>query len=217
MNRNLRYFLLFVFVLFQANVSLAKKDGNEIIEKVRDKYKDLTSLKAEFTQTFVWELAGETQSVKGTLYVKGDKHYRIETEDQLVVTDGATVWTFSKKGEQVIIDLIDNSSGGQLPKDLLFQYAKDYKAKFLAEEKVDGHDTYALALEPKEEDALLHSMKIWVDKDDWFTRKIEQVDINENINTYTIKKIEENPELDASLFKFEIPEAVEVVDLRDAQ
>lgn len=217
MNKKLQYFLMVALVFTQINLSFAKKSGKEIINKVRDKYEELTSLKAEFTQTFFWELAGETQVVRGTLYVKGNNNYRIETDDQLIVTDGTTVWTFSKKDEQVIINLADKSADSPLPKDLLFQYSKDYKARFIADEEVDGHKTYAVALVPKEEEAFVKTMKIWVDKSDWVTRKIEQVDINDNINTYEIRNIEENIELAAALFKFEIPETAEVVDLRESE
>lgn len=217
MNRFLKYFLMMTLVFAQFNLSFAKKSGKEIINKVREKYDELISFKAEFTQTFVWELAGETQSVQGTLYVQGNNNYRIETEDQLIVTDGVTVWIFSKKSEQVIIDLVNKSADNPLPKDLLFQYSKDYKARFIAEEKVDGHKTYAVALEPKEEEGFIKSMKIWVDKSNWITRKIEQVDINDNINTYEIRNIEENIKLDAALFKFKIPETAEVVDLRESE
>ena len=74
-----------------------------------------------------------------------------------------------------------------------------------------------LNLLPKDEDAFITSMKIWVDASSWLTIKVEQVDINDNVNTYIIGNIKENLQLEDSLFNFEIPEDCEVVDLRESQ
>ena len=74
-----------------------------------------------------------------------------------------------------------------------------------------------LKLLPKDEDAFITSMKIWVDASSWLTIKVEQVDINDNINTYIIGNIKENLQLDDTLFNFEIPPDSEVVDLRESQ
>jgi outer membrane lipoprotein-sorting protein len=57
-------------------------------------------------------------------------------------------------------------------------------------------------------------MKIWVDAANWLTIKIEQLDINDNVNTYHISNIEHNIELSNTLFTFQIPPEAEVVDLR---
>jgi len=190
------------------------KDAKEIIKNVKEKYNKVESLQADFEQIFSWELAGETQKVDGTLYLNANNHYRIETETQVIVTDGTNVWTYSKGDNQVIIDLLRQSEENPLPKDLLFKYSEEYKPHYVGEETVGGKKTYLLNLIPKEEDALITSMKIWVDASDWYTIKIEQTDINENVNTYQISNIRENISLEPSLFKFQIPEEAEVVDLR---
>ncbi|MCH9006753.1 outer membrane lipoprotein carrier protein LolA [candidate division KSB1 bacterium] len=208
----------FLFSLFlPINSPAFTKKGKDIIKEVKKKYDGLTSLQADFVQTFKWELVGEMQSVKGTIYLMAGNHYRIETEDQVVVTDGATVWTYSKRNQQVIVDLLDKSEESSLPKDLLFKYSEDYTPILLGEVMFDDRKTYQLNLIPKDEDAFIKSMKIWVDASNWFTTKIEQVDINDNVNTYILRNIRENIELDPTIFKFEIPEDAEVVDLRESE
>ncbi len=196
---------------------LAGKNAKDIVKKVQEKYNKLQSLQAEFKQDFKWELAGQTQSVSGKVYVNQGNQYRIETDTQEIITDGSTVWTFSKKSEQVIIDRLEEGQEGQLPKDLLFKYAEDYQPVYIGEEEIDGHKTYVLNLIPKKEDALVKSMKIWVDSDDWYTRKIEQTDINDNVNTYLVTNIQENVKFEPSLFTFDVREEYEVVDLRQTQ
>ena len=193
------------------------KRAKEIIKKVQKKYKELQSLKADFEQEFIWQLVGETQTIKGLLYLSAGNHYRIETDTQTIVSNGTTVWIYSEPDNQVIIDSMDKSEENPLPKDLLFQYSEEYKPELAGEEKFNGEKTYVLNLLPKDEDAFIKSMKIWVDASSWLTIKVEQVDINDNVNTYIIGNIKENLQLEDSLFNFEIPEDCEVVDLRESQ
>ncbi len=190
------------------------QNAKDIIKKVKQKYEKLLSLKADFEQEYVWSLAGETHILKGTLYLKSGNNYRIETESQIVVTNGQNVWTYSKTNNQVIIDLLNKTEENQLPKDLLFKYSEDYNPHWIGEEKLDGNLTYGLNLIPKDEEAFIVSMQIWVDKSTWLTLKIRQVDINDNVNTYQVKNVKENLELDDALFNFKIPPDAEVVDLR---
>lgn len=216
-NRFVALSTVFFLVLGVSAVSLAGSiSAKEIIKKVKKKYSELQSLQAEFDQTYKWELAGETQSVHGTLILRAGDNYRIETDAQLIVTDGVTVWTYSKRDSQVIIDYLSKSEDNPLPKDLLFKYSEEYVPHLVGQEMLDGENTYVLNLVPKEEESFIKSMKIWVDTSNWFTVKIEQVDINDNVNIYRVKNIQENVQLPPTLFKFEIPKNAEVVDLRES-
>lgn len=220
MNRFLFYGTIFTSLFFGFAFSKGNTDSKraeKIIKKVREKYKDLKSLSADFEQEFVWELAGETQVVKGLIYLSSANHYRIETDMQTIVADGTTVWIYSKPDNQVIIDLMKKSAENPLPKDLLFQYSEEYTPNLIGEEKVADRKTYVLSLLPKDEEAFIKSMKIWVDESSWLTIKVVQVDINDNINTYSIENIKEDVELAPSLFSFQIPPDSEVVDLREAE
>lgn len=200
-----------------AHTNANSKRAKEIVKKVQKKYKEIQSLKADFEQEFIWQLAGETQTVKGLLYLSAGNHYRIETDIQTIVTNGTTVWTYSEPDNQVIIDSMDKSEENPLPKDLLFQYSEEYKPELVGEEKFNGEKTYLLNLLPKDEEAFVKSMKIWVNASNWLTVKVEQIDINDNINTYIVGNIKENLQLEDSLFNFEIPIDSEVVDLRESQ
>ena len=190
------------------------EDPKNIIKKVKQNYEQIQSLKADFEQEYVWQLVGETEKLQGTLYLKSGNKYRIETESQIVVTDGESVWTFAKSTDQVIIDLLDNSEENALPKDLLFKYSEDYNPNLVGEEEIDEKKTYVLDLVPKDEEAFVKAMKIWVDADSWLTVKIQQTDINDNVNTYQLKNVQQNIPLEDTLFDFKIPPEADVVDLR---
>ncbi|MFQ5707294.1 MAG: outer membrane lipoprotein carrier protein LolA [bacterium] len=189
-------------------------NARKIMKNVKKRYESLQTLKANFKQIYFWELAGETQTLEGSLFLKSGNHYRIETDSQVVVTDGKQVWTYSPANHQVIIDYLSQSNENPLPKDLLFKYSEDYTPHLIGEEKIDGEKTYVLNLVPKDEDAFIKSMKIWVNESNWLTTKIEQTDINDNKNTYIVSDIEENVKLSDALFTFQIPPDAEIVDLR---
>jgi len=206
-----------LLISFSQSALALGMSGKDIIKKVKQRYQTLKTLQANFEQVFHWELAGETQTVKGAISLMNGNHYRIRTGSQEIVTDGETVWTYSKKDGQVIIDRLGHANEGQLPKDLLFRYSEDYKPKLLREEKRDGHRIYVLALIPNDEEAFIKSMKIWVNGDTWLTGRIEQVDINDNVNTYIISNIQDDIDLSPDVFQFKIPKDAEVVDLRESE
>ncbi|MFQ5602255.1 MAG: outer membrane lipoprotein carrier protein LolA [bacterium] len=216
----LRTILIFVLTLSCYPATMVSgyftktENAKEILKKVKTKYSKLKTLKAEFEKVYFWELAGETQTTNGTLYLNAENHYRIEIESQIVVTDGETVWSYSKNNNQVIIDLLSNTEENPLPRDLMLKYSEDFIPHFVGEEKLHNKMTYRLNLIPKDEEAFIKSMIIWVDKASWLTIKIVQTDINDNVNSYYVKNVEQNIDLPHSLFTFEIPKDAEVVDLR---
>lgn len=189
-------------------------NARDIVKRVKETYESMSSLKADFKQTYVWALAGETQTLEGTMALKAGDKYRIETESQIIVTNGEIVWTYSKTNNQVIIDHLSTSEENPLPKDLLFKYSEEYQPHLLGEDTLNGKKVYVLNLIPKDEEAFIQSMKVWVNPEHWLTVKIEQRDINDNVNTYVVSNIEQNVALPDSLFVFQAPEKAEVVDLR---
>jgi chaperone LolA len=211
--RKLLLVLSVVCIALCAEMATAQ-NARDVIKNVKKKYEELQSLKADFQQEYVWELAGETQRLKGTLYLKAGNNYRIETESQIIVTNGKTVWTYSAENQQVIIDHFKATEENPLPKDLLFKYSEEYTPHLVGDEKLDGSKAHVLNLVPKGKDAFVKSMKIWVNSSLWLTVKIEQKDINDNVNTYWVRNIHENLKLEDSFFTLKIPEGAEVVDLR---
>ncbi len=56
-------------------------------------------------------------------------------------------------------------------------------------------------------------MKVWVEGDD-VMRKIQVLDISDNVTTYTVSKITFDSGISDSTFTFDAPAGVEVIDLR---
>jgi chaperone LolA len=204
------FFLLLAF----PDSALLQSQAENIVRKVRETYEKLESLKGDFEQQYTWSLAGETQELHGTLYLKKGDRYRMETPNQLIVTDGKTVWTYSSDKNQVFIDNLEKSKDNPLPRDLLIKYTRDFKPRLLRSEKVGASDCSVIALTPRDENSFIRKVTAWIDKSTWLAIRIEQIDLNDNQTIYTLKNSLRNIQLPDSLFTFRIPAATEIVDMR---
>mgnify|MGYP003331612584 FL=1 len=81
-------------------------------------------------------------------------------------------------------------------------------------EKIENRELTVVKLTPKDERSFISSLKLWIDEKDSLIKKAEVIDVNENFTQYTVKKILLNKNIDENEFTFQIPENVEVIDLR---
>lgn len=202
------------FALFVYSGLGAAENVKDIVKKLRDKYEKIQTLEADFVQTSIWSLAGETHRSNGKIYIAGGNRYRVETDLQTIVTDGKTVWTYSRDSRQVLIDNLSHSRENPLPRDVLLKYTKDADAELLGETKIAGVTCYKLKFVPKDQESYIVATTVWVDKKSWLAVQIEQEDFNENVTRYELSDIHLNETLPDTLFTFSVPEGVEVVDLR---
>lgn len=194
-------------------VGAPQVDGQAVVRKVRATFESLKTMRARFTQTFEWKLVGESQKTSGTLAAaKGDR-YRIETEDQLIVTDGKTVWNYSKANKQVIIDELGKTADAPLMRDLMLRYAEGYTAVLKGQEAMGGSDCYVVELRPKGEE-FITAVTLWVDGKLWIPLRVRQIDVNDNVNVYELQDVELNVTLPQSLFTFQPLTGTEVIDMR---
>jgi outer membrane lipoprotein carrier protein len=200
--------------LFSATIVSAQEKAEDLVNKIRQTYEKLESLKGDFEQEFIWALAGETQVLNGTLYLKKGDRYRVETPNQMIITDGKTVWTYSLDKNQVFVDNLEKSKDNPLPRDLIIKYTRDFKPKLLRSEKVGEADCYVLSLTPRDENSFIRIVTAWIDKSTWLAARIEQTDISDNKTVYLLKNVQRNAALADGLFTFKIPSDAEVVDMR---
>ena len=205
--------LLLLVLLCFVTVSYAI-DGDEIIKKTKKKFNSTENFSANFIYKFKWKLADQSNEYYGKIYLKHENKFRIETDDQLIVSDSKTLWTYSKLNNQVIIDNLENAEGNLLPSEMFLKFSNEYKNILKKEEKIDDSDCYLVLLTAKDKNIFIKEMKVWIDKKTWLTKKIEHVDINENITGYTLKNILINSKLDNNLFKFKNKNNIEVIDMR---
>jgi chaperone LolA len=204
-----KYFAVIFFLLF-FNV-LNAQDAQEIIKNVQSKYNSIIDAQATFSQ-YVKYSSGSSQSSSGIIYIQKEDKYRIESKNEVVVTDGVTSWSYSKKKKQVIIDNYKKDGNTFSPNKFLFNYPENFYSDLEGTETISGFECHVLKLSPRHKGSV-KSAKIWVDKEDNFIRKIT-INSSESSSTYTLKKITLDAGISSSKFTFSPPEGVEVIDLR---
>jgi len=196
-------------------VSLPAEDSaKDIVERVQKKYAEINDAILRFSQKAMFSLSKAEYTSSGVLYMKKTNHYRIVTDDRTFVTDGKTVWSYSPANKQVLVDTYKEDPRTFSPEKFLLSVPKDFYSAILTREKFQGKNVVVLKLIPKEDDASMKSLKLWVDDGEWMLWKAEIVDMNDNLTQYTVSDIRLNPTLADSTFTFVAPPGVEVVDLR---
>ncbi len=165
--------IILMTVIFIFSIALQAEDVNDIIENVQETYEDMDYLSATFKQIETFKLTGSVSETIGKIYVSGGEKYRFESENQIIATDGKTVWAFNRNTNQLLIDNVHENSSILLPRDLLFKYPKKYFATLLKTENDNGKKMYVIKMDPKEDVyGYVKSMKIWVEDDTWLIRKV---------------------------------------------
>lgn len=199
-----------LFLFFISNYSFAQ-DSQEIIKKVQSTYENITDAKAVFSQTLKGS-GGRASSSSGTIYIKKNNKYRIETGGQIIITDGQTSWSYSPRKKQVIIDNYKEDGNTFSPNKFLFNYPENFYSDLEGEDNVGGVSCYVIKLSPRSGGSV-KSAKIWIDKNEYLIRKINVV-TTESTNTYSLKDISLDAGVSSSKFSFSPPAGVEIIDLR---
>ncbi len=206
--------LILITFVFSINFAYSAMSAKNIVKKVKETYQDLRTVIIEFEQDFKWKLAGTNQKVNGKIIIKDNVKYHVEIDNNTIVTDGKTIWNYSKANNQVIIKNAEKADADQLPSKILLKYAEDYHVTLVGEERLQNAECYVLLFKSKTGDDYYQQMKAWISKKNWMTAKIEQTDINQNVNTYLIRSVQTNTPIDDSNFIFRTPKGVEEIDMR---
>ncbi len=198
------------------SLRLAKADSqaDAIIKELLKKYEASKNVKVDFQQKFIWKLTDNISELKGTIWLEGKDKFKILTDDQTIVSDGKTLWTYSKTNHQVIIDQVAQAEDINLPRDILLSFSDQYDSHYLKKEKIDNKQYHLIELTAKVDELFIRQIKIWIEVRDLILAKIEQIDLNENVNEYLLTNLELKANLPANFFKFEIPDTIEVIDMR---
>jgi len=214
MMKNLKIALIFIFIIFAFDYSFGE-DADDVIKNIQKRYKSAKDIIIDFNRVFIWSLSTNLDTLIGKIYIMGDNYLKYETNEQIFITDGKYVWSYSSLTNQTIIDIFKSDEDEVLPKELIFNFNKRYNSRLIERENVEGVNCYVLEGLPKNENLEIKSLKIWVEPKKWITKKIEYVNLNDNIIVYNILNVKFNNKLKRDFFEFESPEGAEIIDLRN--
>lgn len=187
----------------------------EILEAMSNKYKNLTSFEANLTSSLTNDTDGIHEEFKGKIVVKGDK-FRLTIDDQEIINNGTTVWTYLPSAKEVNIDNVDPDTDEMNPSKFYMMYKKGYKYLYLEDQTDAGVLCEVVDLVPEKKDAQYFKIRMNIGKKDKSIQSWTMFDKSGNRYKYSISKFVSNVKVDDSFFTFDPKKypGVEVIDLR---
>lgn len=187
----------------------------EVLEAMSKKYKAISNFEANLTSVMTNETEGVKEEVKGKITVKGDK-FRLLLDDQEIINNGTTVWTYLPSAKEVNIDNFDPNSDDINPVKIFDIYKKGFKYLFLGEKTEAGQVYEEIDLVPEKKNAQYFKIKMMIAKKDKSIQSWTMFDKSGNRYKYVITKFTPNLKIDDTFFSFDPKKypGVEVIDVR---
>lgn len=192
------------------NTQHAIKDLQRILGEIR-------SFSANFVQETHNGLGEVLQSIKGRMEVAKPGKLRWQTEgvyEQLVVSDGQSLWIYDADLEQVSIRNMDNKLA-ETPALLLGGDISAIDDDFIISQK-HSESQLIFVLQPKDTTQLFDSLELTFNK--FAQQQVLQEmiirDASGQITEIRFTDVLNNPELKAEIFTFDIPAGIDIIDGR---
>jgi len=205
-------FFCVIFLHFEASAG----KGEDIIQRVQKKFEELKSLSAHFEVSYEVGGSDQVHHEAGSLFMDDEGRFRTETSQQIVVSDGVTLWMYDLIEKQVIVrNLTDGSEDIITPQRLLYDYPDNYSIDKIENTNYAGLECKLLSMLPKQETDPTRKLLVWIDKAEHLTRKFLIEDLADNITTFEFEAFELGGTLPSGTFQFTPPDSAEIIDIRD--
>jgi len=165
--RTLLSLSLFIAMVFAPVMNYAQDaKAASILDALSKKMQQFESVAASFSSKMTDKQSGTVVNQKGSIKVSGDS-YKLTLGDITVVSDGTNVWTYSKKSNEVMIDLAEDvyDEEGIEPAQLFTIWETGFKNQYVGLEALSGVSCHAIKLFPNDpKDKSYHTIKIYIDE-----------------------------------------------------
>ncbi len=192
-------------VLFAGQAAAQSPDA--VARELQRRYGRVSSLQANFVQT------SGGQRMNGTLAVRGNA-FRLDLEEQTLVTDGRTMWSYTQDDRQVVIQDYDERQVGFSVGQLFTDYLRVFRATGATKATISGVQYDVLSLRPRASGSAVRDATLYVRSSDAVPTRVRVHDRNGGTLQFDVSNVRLNRSLASSLFRFDAPRGTEVVDLR---
>lgn len=180
----------------------------------------INSFSAHFIQLTQDGLGNTLQKVEGFMQVEKPGKLRWQTEgiyEQLVVSDGESLWIYDEDLEQVSIKNMDNRLS-ETPALLLGGDVSAIDEDFIITQ-VPSEDNILFVLQPKDNTQLFDSLELSFNKRGEWQSLMQMIirDASGQVTDISFSDVINNPKLDQSSFTFTIPQGIDVIDGRQGR
>lgn len=212
----MRWVLSAALLLFAGQ--LHAQDATAIAARASRVYRNLTSIRASFSQTIEDKMLG-TQESRGDLVQAGNANLAMRFEDpkgDAIILDGTYVWIYtpSTAPGQVIRMAMPNDPvyGPNVLARILDKPTERYDVSYLQDEVAEGRPVDVLEFLPRSEDPLFRRAVIWFDRQTSLPRRLELDELTGVHRTLVLTRLRINTPVSRKDFAFEVPSGVRIVD-----
>lgn len=183
------------------------------LDQLQDFHRNMQNFEAAFDQDLVDSEGAVLQESSGDMWLQRPNRFRWDYRKpypQLIVSDGSKVWIYDSELEQVTVKGLDNAVGNAPA--LVLSGKQPLEENFDIRELADRDGLTWVELTPKQSETDFKSVLIG------FGDTLQRMELHDNFGQITrirFSNVQRNERLDPNLFRFEVPDGVEVVgDLR---
>jgi outer membrane lipoprotein carrier protein len=191
----------------------------DVAQKLQSAYEKTKDLKADFVQEATIKSIKKTEREEGRVFFKNPKNMLWEytkPQGKKLVINSQKAWlylskekvVYTQKSESIFQSkfLINFFAGaGKLKDDFTIKYAEP-KAQ-------DKDGNYLLVLTPREKTAACNSVKLTIDKNNFYILHMSFDDIMGNSTTLKFSNISFNTGLAQKMFQFKAPAGVQIFEM----
>lgn len=201
--------LILLTVLMVMPATAAADSDAGATQRVETFLRELTGLRAEFRQTVTDARGRVIENSEGTVSLARPGRFRWDyrVPEQLIVSDGVTVWLYDVELEQVTVRAADRALAGTPA--MLLAGQGDFGDEFLITDAGEHGGLAWCQLTPRQPGNDFRELRLGFDG-----RELRRMTLFDRLGQTTeleFTQVERNPRFAASLFSFEPPPGVDVV------
>ncbi len=200
---------LFLFLL---GSFLFAQSGNELLKRVQNKFNSLENFTADFSQAIYATQGSNTAKVSGKFFYKRKNKFVVELKNEMIVSDGSTIWNLNKKFNRVVISYFSDDPTSFSLERFIFDYPRLCKISLIKEEHLAPGEG-VIELSPKDQDMECKSVKIRINKEGLIS-SLEIVDRGDIKYHFQFSNFRLNQDMPDSKFTYNPPKGIQIIDLR---
>jgi chaperone LolA len=202
---------IFIFICLASSI-IYSQSPKDYIKKVQNKFNSITNFTANFSQNYFDAQGHDERKTSGKFSYKRKNKFIVDLKNQLIISDGLTIWNNDKRFNRVVIsNLTDDPTSFSLER-FVFDYPPLCRSKIVIEEPAQKGEG-CIELTPKDQDMEFKYVKIWVTNDGMISR-IEVLDRGDIRYAFQFTDLKINQDLSDSRFTYYPPKGIKIIDLR---
>ncbi|XWN35449.1 MAG: outer membrane lipoprotein carrier protein LolA [Roseivirga sp.] len=180
-----------------------------------DRLSEQHSIQAVFVYSSRDQQGAPGTTLQGKVTLQGEQ-YRLQLDQQEIVCNGTTVWTYLRDVNEVQITESTPDPTASTPWGVLTHYRQDYTFAHLRMIKIDNSVYDVIDMVAKDEQQPLSQFTVTIERDTGHIHTLEVLDREQTWHRFSVVSFASGETLDETFFTF-IPEDyrdIEVIDMR---